>query len=314
MRSDSLHVVTAIANPIRWGSRIKLYREFEQHMLDSGVKLTTVECAYGDRPHELAGNPHVNHIAVKARTLVWNKECLLNLGIQRLGADAQYIGTFDADIRFRRANWATETVQALQLYSVVQPWSDAYDLGPHDEHIQHHKSFGSVFHADRPVAPEGPNWWKFNGGPYDYPHSGYAWAWTRSILDKIGGLLEIGGMGSGDHHMALGLAGKAHKSMPAGTDPAYASHVHRWQDRAIEHVAGKVGYVPGTIEHAFHGRKADRKYVPRWEMFVEHAFNPNTDLKRNSYGVLEFAGNKPALERAFDRYLRSREEDVNTLS
>jgi hypothetical protein len=49
-------------------------------------------------------------------------------------------------------------------------------------------------------------------------------------------------------------------------------------------------------------------------MFLEHGFDPVTDLKRNTNGVLEFAGNKPALERAFDRYLRAREEDVNTLT
>ena len=46
-------------------------------------------------------------------------------------------------------------------------------------------------------------------------------------------------------------------------------------------------------------------------MFLEHGFDPATDLKRNSFRVIEFAGNKPGLERAFDRYLRAREEDVN---
>lgn len=49
-------------------------------------------------------------------------------------------------------------------------------------------------------------------------------------------------------------------------------------------------------------------------MLLKHGFDPETDLKRNSHGVMEFAGNKPALERAFDRYMREREEDVNTLS
>jgi hypothetical protein len=49
-------------------------------------------------------------------------------------------------------------------------------------------------------------------------------------------------------------------------------------------------------------------------MFLEHGFDPSTDLKRNTDGVIEFAGNKPNRERAFDRYLRSREEDVNTLT
>ena len=49
-------------------------------------------------------------------------------------------------------------------------------------------------------------------------------------------------------------------------------------------------------------------------MFFNSGFDPAVDLKRNTYGVLEFSGAKPALERAFDRYLRTREEDVNTLT
>ena len=49
-------------------------------------------------------------------------------------------------------------------------------------------------------------------------------------------------------------------------------------------------------------------------MFLDSGFDPAIDLKRNTYGVLEFSGAKPNLERDFDRYLRSREEDVNTLT
>ena len=41
-------------------------------------------------------------------------------------------------------------------------------------------------------------------------------------------------------------------------------------------------------------------------MFLKLGFDPVTDLKRNSYGVLEFSGSKPRREGAFDRYLRSR--------
>lgn len=74
-----------------------------------------------------------------------------------------------------------------------------------------------------------------------------------------------------------------------------------------------IGYVGGTLEHMFHGRKGDRGYQSRWDMFVKHGFDPHEDLKRNSHGVLEFAGNKPELRREFDRYLQSRNEDINAL-
>jgi len=315
MNPNLLHVVTCISNPIGWKSRIDLAEKSIKNWLEAGVNVTLVECTYGERPTELAHlqDIGVSYIHVRAHTFAWTKENLLNIGIARLPASAQYIATIDADIVFRRPGWAVETLKALQVYPVIQPWSVAYDLGPNDEHIQMHRSFCSVHHAGAPVVPDGPAFWKFNNGPYDYPHSGYAWAYTRRALDAVGGLLDVAGMGSGDHHMALGLAGFADRSMPSGTNENYKKAVLLWESRALTHVNKKIGFVHGTIEHFFHGKKVNRAYVSRWDMFLEHNFDPYTDLKRNTYGVYEFGGNKPALEREFDNYLRSRDEDVNSL-
>ena len=86
-------------------------------------------------------------------------------------------------------------------------------------------SFASIFHAGKPITPKGMKFWKYNGGPYDYPHSGFAWCWVREILDRIGGLFELGGMGSGDHHMALGISGLADYSIPEEIGGAYRDAV-----------------------------------------------------------------------------------------
>jgi hypothetical protein len=101
--------------------------------------------------------------------------------------------------------------------------------------------------------------------------------------------------------------------MPAGTSANYRAEVKRWEARAVRHINGNIGCVAGTIEHLFHGRKGDRGYQSRWEMFVKHHFDPHEDLKRNSHGVLEFATNKPELRHDFDLYLHSRNEDINAL-
>ena len=106
-----LHVVTAVANPIRWKSRITLFKAFAQQMLNSGVNLTVVECAYGERPFELAGIAHINHVPVRAKSLVWTKENLINIGFSRLPDDWSYAAWIDADITFRKNGWAGETVQ-----------------------------------------------------------------------------------------------------------------------------------------------------------------------------------------------------------
>lgn len=305
MRADLLHVVTAVANPVRWRSRIELFHRFVQHVLDSGADLTVVECAYGDRPHELAGDGRYRHVPVRAHTLVWTKENLLNIGIQRLPDDWKYVAWLDADITFRRPDWAAETVHALQQYDVVQPWTDCYDLGPNGEHLQVHESFAKLWTAGRPIVP---------AGPYAFGHPGYAWAATRQALEWTGGLIETAALGAADHHMALALIGRVHESCPGNIGAGYRAPLLQWQERAMRQIAGNLGCVPGTIEHGWHGAKQKRSYTSRWDILLRNAFDPTADLKRNVWGVLELAGNKPQLRRDIDAYFRSRDEDSNALA
>jgi hypothetical protein len=308
---SQLHVFTARSNPLYWASTHRNWQAFARGMLAAGVTLTVIDCAFGEEDH-LCAMDGVRHIPVRAKTRVWNKENLLNIGVHRT-PEAQYIAWIDADIIFRRDDWAIATLRALQHYDVVQPWSDAYDLGPHGEHIAHHRSFCRQFFHRQPLVATHRPYWHGDGGPHTYPHSGYAWAMTRQAFDWLGGLFELGGMGSGDHHMSLALIGEGDASVPGGVADAYRREVKRWEGRALRHVNRNIGYVPGTVEHLFHGRKTDRGYQSRWEMFVQNDFDPLEDLKRNSHGVLEFASNKPELRHDFDLYLQSRNEDINSL-
>lgn len=320
MKANLLHVVTAISNPYLWNSRIDLYNQFEEHMIDSGVNLTTVECAYGDRPFQIKPNPHVNHIPVRAKTVSWSKECLLNIGISRLPEDAEYIAWIDADITFRNPTWAADAVHALQLYDIIQPWVDAYDLGPDDEHLYAHKSFGYEMMNGTPMLVEVKKnkTWRFNGGDYPHPHSGYAWCATRKALDGLGGLLDICLLGSGDYHMALALANIADKDIPKSNpylvSKGYYNAIMQWQERANKFIHGNVGCSRGTIEHSFHGKKVDRKYMDRRQILIDNHFDPYVDIKKNTYGVYELTGNKPKLRKAIDLYFRARNEDINTNS
>lgn len=305
---SDLHVFTVRSNPLYWSQPHHNWEKFADGMKSAGVTLTVIECAYGEEDHVCAMDG-VRHVPVRAKTRVWNKENLLNLGVHRT-PEAQYLAWVDSDILFRKPDWPLATLRALQHYDVVQPWSDAYDLGPNDEHLAHHRSFCAQYFHGHPVTPKSPRKWDYGVA---FPHPGYAWAMTRQAFDWLGGLFELGGMGSGDHHMALALVGKAEMSLPGNVSEAYKAEVRRWGARAVRHVNHNLGYVQGTVEHLFHGRKPDRGYHSRWDMFVRHGFDPLEDLKKNSYGVLEWAGNKPELRRDFDRYLHSRNEDVNSL-
>jgi len=311
MRADQLHVVTARFNPLRWRAPDRHFRDWVISILDSGARLTVAEVQYGERDFT-CDLPHVHHVGLRAESWAWSKENALNLAIQRI-PEAKYIVWEDADIFHRSSGWARETVEALQHYRVVQSWSRALDLGPNDELIAAHRSFADCYLCGKELVAPSLGFWKSDGGPYDYPHSGFSWGCRREFLDWTGGHFELGGMGSGDHHMALALVGHVESSWPAGTAPSYKAHLMRWQERARRYVNGRLGVVHGMIEHRFHGRKADRGYLSRWGMFTRHGFDPDTDLKRNTFGILEWAGNKPELEREWDLYLRSRNEDINAL-
>lgn len=312
MRADLLHVVAAVANPIRWASRITLAKQFIEHMLASGVQLTIVECAYGQRPFELAGDKRFNHVAVRAdgSALVWNKEPLLNLGATRLPGDAEYIAFLDADITMRSPTWAADTVHALQRYHVVQPWSNCLDLGPNGELIETHTALFKLAHHKKPII-QGPN-----AGPNTYTcfgHPGYGYAFRRQTLNDLGGLIETAGLGAADHHAGMALLGRVGDSIPGNMTEGYKAPLQLWQARASRFVAQNVSYVGNVIEHSWHGNKASRAYVSRWDILIKWGFDPLTDLKKNVYGVVELAGNKPGLRHDIDLYFSSRSEDSNTL-
>ncbi len=306
MRSDLLHVVTCVSNPLRWQSRIALYETFCQHMLDSGVNLTTVECALGQRPFELSkvGAPHVNYVPVRHTTIVWHKESLLNIGFSRLPRDAAYVAWIDADVTFRDPNWAAETVHALQQYAVVQPWQNCYDLGPRGEHLELHTSFCSLVQEGKPITPK---WNQY----HTFGHPGYAWAMRRETLANLGGLYAAAALGSADHNMALAMLGRVNETFPSDISPTFTQTMAAWQARAIEFVGQRIGFVPGTIEHGFHGPKASRNYVSRWDILRKSKFDPLTDLKPNLDGVIELSGSKKGLQRDIEAYFRARDEDSN---
>lgn len=307
MDAGLLWVIAVVSNPLKWQSRMRLYRQFCQHMLQSGVHLITVECVLRDRKHELADIPGVKHIAVHHETLVWHKESLINIGLQALPRTAEYVAWIDADIHFRSPTWASDTVDLLQLFPIIQLWEHCYDLGPNDEHMAVDTSFASFHRKKKPICPV----WS---PTYGLGHSGYGWAARREALAGIGGLLDFAALGSADHHMAMAFLGRIHETVKVDMNPAYHHALGAWQKQAQRFVGERIGYLPGTIEHQFHGMKKHRNYLQRWDVLRKHKFDPRTDLTYNLHGVIELTDDKPKLRHDMEIYFSQRCEDSTTLS
>ncbi len=296
---NTLHVVGVISNPERYNSRYRLAREWLERMQSTpNVQVHLVEAAFGDRRHEIeAPSKH----CLRVHTNAWIKENMINLGVKHLlPVDWRYLAWVDCDVEFRNPTWAQETLHQLQHFAVLQPWAHVADLTHRGSVHSSTASFGytDVTGKRQTQTPNG----------YTYGHTGYAWACTRAFWEQVEGLVDFCILGSADHHMALGMVGETERTIHTQMIGPFFRRLLEWQSRAVRVSHREVGFVEGRIEHHFHGPKKRRYYRERWQILVEHGFNPDTDLMRDAQGVIHIVG-KPALESAIRKYNRSRHED-----
>lgn len=326
-----LHVVSVISNPVRYESRYQLFDKFETYMERfPNVRFHTVEVAFGDRQFyvgskashmnrydlkDVAGIIHPSGESYKGEQMwrlqlrtfeeLWHKENMINLGIQSLPNDWEYVAWIDADVTFAREDWVEETIQQLQHYQFVQMFENAIDLGPTGQTLKIHNGFISQYMKGADYKPGYHDW-----------HPGFAWAARREAIDAVGGLIDTGILGSGDRHMACALVGKVEHSYSGGVHPNYAMLLHEWQSRATRYIKFDVGFVPGTVIHNWHGKKTDRQYSSRWRILEDNQFNPLTDIKRDWQGLWQLEVNNErqiTLRDQIRRYFRARNEDSTDL-
>lgn len=298
--SSPLYVVTSIFNPNRYQSRYRLYHGFEKHCEDSGAILYTVEAALRDRHHEVTNYNNPQHIQLRTESELWFKENLQNVAVTKLPHDWEYVAFVDADFLFTRPDWVQETLHMLQHYDAVQMFShmtyETYD------HRSHGTLDGFAYtHLNQMTIPK------------EYGHKGAvggAWAFRRSALEKLGGLLDCCILGSADWHMSFGLAMRddVHPDMNLSKAPGYVSSIKRWLETA-KLLRANIGYVDAHAIHHWHGHMKNRGYSWRSKILTDNNFDPLTDLKKDWQGVYQLSKNKPKLRDEIRAYFSQRNED-----
>lgn len=294
---------------MQFKSRKRLYLQFAKEMAEAGVQLLTVEAAFGDHPFEVTTPENPWHLQLRTSTVLWHKERMVNLGLQRLGVlapDYHNAGWFDADTTFANGDWAAEAVHALMLHPVIQPFSEAINLNAHEEFMWNCPgSFyafltGRGYHQDPPL----PLSYIYKG------HPGLAWCATRPALTALNGLYDTCVAGSGDTVMCNALKGGWDVYLPSPPGTAMAASMKRWAARCDAAIKANVGYVRGTLLHHWHGQSEARGYEKRWSILAFHQFDEHTDLTADLNGLYRWAGNKPRLEDDIRMSLCARNEDA----
>lgn len=300
-----LYVIAVISNPRGFKRRYELYRNFKTHIESfKGVELWTVELSFGNRPFEVTKKRFWNNrnIQLRSNSELWHKENLINIGVSHLPKDWKNVCFIDADITFCNKNWVKDTERALEHFSVIQMFQSCADLNYEGGVMQTHTSFGYCYQKGLMDKKSGQS------QQYVFPHPGYAWAMTRKAWEISGGLIDFAILGSADHAQAYAWIGQVEKSIPAGLNETYINMLKLYQERCKK-LNKNIGYIPCTILHHWHGNKASRRYKERWQILLEFAYNPMLDITRNKNGLIEFVGNKKAMEQEISKYFIQRNED-----
>lgn len=303
-----LTCVCCYFNPANFRVHAEKYRRFAAHMRESGVRLVTVECVFptgrvlptGEtvwQEFQVTNPGHPDHVQVLGRTPLWVKENLLNLGWAR--CQTTNVMWSDTDIHFEDPRWVESTIEHLQIYSVVQPFSLLVHCAPDGRPLfQQHMSLAKYTTKIR-LLPSLPNVKMVGDG------RGGAYAFRRDALDQMGGLFDEHILGDGDDVLSFGLSGQIQQCIRDGAHPRVFDHLVQWTARlqGLSFMS-----LRGIANHQWHGPLSARGYDSRWKILIEEHFNPETDLYRNEHGVWECTN--VGINQRIAAYFVSRQEDA----
>lgn len=335
-----LWCVTTYFNPGHLPCRRANYDAFAAPLREAGIPLLTVEGAFGDDPFDLPVGSGV--IQVRCRDVLWQKERLINMGIQSLPAQATKVAWLDCDVLFANPDWAVATAAMLDEFVVVQPWERAVRCGENNLAAEAYEdevpSFASSIAQNPKLLHE--------GNFVAHGHTGYAWAARRDLLDRYG-LYEMLICGNGDHHMAHAFLGdldshcvrrlryvarpasqamrprrsvlvkQAMAIVPIGwrqwmyrmlglkkSTGSFWGHFQSWARLVGQDCGRRIGWVPGDLLHLWHADGGNnRNYFAGWVEVHRYRFDPLVDVRIGPSGCLEWASDKPGLRRWAREYL-----------
>ncbi len=283
----NLAVVSCHFNPCGYKLPVRNAHEYLDQI---GVPVTIVELSFDgrfefDADHKIVGD--------LTKSFMWQKERLLNVGIQSLPADVDAVAWIDMDAVFQNPNWYQDAKQLLEQFPIVQLYDRVDYLGPDRDIIRQTNSWAF-------------NWNNgLNGKVYGAP--GFAWAARREAIPW--GIYDKDIIGGGDcHAIAAYVQERKWVEKQYSSLKRPAADFDAWKRRQLPLINGNIGCVSGAAYHLYHGTREKRKYGDRLQILKDNDFCIS-DIQIGENGVWEWSSNKPKLHADIRNYFLNREED-----
>jgi hypothetical protein len=310
-------VITCYFNPCHYENRLRNFIHFSRRLRQQQVNLLAVELVSSPTVRsDLRAELCDKYIRVEQADVLWAKERLLNIALKALPPACIHVCWADCDVLFENNQWARRCNELLYRHCVVQPFTQAIFLGPHETmvrcgHFRPSTSFASVYVQRRTSLMAAADMLK--------AHPGYAWAARRETLYALGGLYDRCILGHGDIIMALGFCHNEVRDGPMselwgsqwepGWSTALKADVRKWQQHAAAIVKGDVGCLTGRVFHQWHGPRCNRDYEKRGRLIAD--FDPKIHLAPAPSGMWTWTAEADAvgLPARITAYFHRRQED-----
>lgn len=271
---------------------------FVRHMERDGLPLYGIELVLDGQPAVMQGRKNWRVIRCSEKSILFQKEHLLNMAVQMVPPEYDKIITLDADVEFDDKDWVKKTELALSQYPVVQPFEYCYWLAENGAILKRRESIGKM---GIDITWRG--------------HPGFAMAFRREFF-SLCGLYPYAVIGHGDSVTGCGLLGvPLFGCQVDGVGRAQHDNgvLLSWLKQASDFSGSTVSYLKGVgCWHNWHGSLKDRNYARRPKHVL--GFNVTDDILINSEGIIEWTeGADPVMVKWVKDWFWARKEDGNPL-
>jgi hypothetical protein len=303
-KSDKLAVITSFFNPANYENNKSNYNRFKTFIADAGVDLFTAELVFDNQEFFTEENEYNLHIRGGVDNIMWQKERLLNLLLDKIPSEYNNIAWIDCDVIFENENWVNEINNKLRTYKLLQLFENVKFTGPRNEINNSRK--GIIKHLYDDKQKDSVDFDLKKGGT-----PGLAWAIRRECIKKVK-FIDTQILGGADGLMMLASVGCFEKQFIYDQmNIKWKSDTLVWSVQFFKEIENSVFFIPGEIIHLYHGDIVKRNYSQRGKYLSSNNYEPKTDITLDNNGVWKWNSDKPIMHKQVNGYFFERDEDEN---
>jgi len=241
-------------------------------------------------PAQISGAVTTLHVPVT--DIIWHKERLLNLAIERLPDVYDAVCWIDSDIVFLCENITDSIVAVLRDWPIAQPWQKLQALNEHGNIVPRLSAHGTPLWENSAAwanqcSPGNRD--KIRGAP-----AGAICA-RRETIVAMGGIFDAALCSSND---LLFLRAIFNQPLlpddPLALSNSFVEYYDSYRSKAAATTRGALGHVAGDILHFFHGKCEFRQHEQQRLLLRKFDYSPQQHLRICASGAYGWSETAPA--------------------